>query len=95
MFETIKGGVQMIKLFNQVKDWFDGKKAYTALIMALLPPGQAIIHDFANHMSIFQILSSTEWNAFMLALGAIFIRAGIAKTDAKVDQATGTSIEGK
>lgn len=81
----------MIKLFNQVKDWFDGKKAYTALLMALIPPGQAIIKDYANHVSFFQILSSQEWNAFMLALGAIFIRAGIAKTADKVDAAAATS----
>lgn len=89
MFETIKGGIQMVQLFNKVKDWFDGKKAYTALIMAAVPPGEALIKDFANHMSIFQILSTQEWNAFMLAAGAIFIRMGIAKTDAKIDEAAG------
>lgn len=91
MFETIKGGIQMIKLFNQVKDWFDGKKAYTALIMAAIPPGQLIIKDFAAHTPIFQILASQEWNGLMLALGAIFIRMGIAKVDAKIDDAAGIS----
>ena len=88
MFETIKGGIQMIQLFNKVKEWFDGKKAYTALISAAIPPGSAVVKDFMAHQSIFQILSSQEWNALMLALGAIFIRMAVAKTDAKVDQAT-------
>lgn len=88
MFETIKGGIQMIKLFNKVKDWFDGKKAYTALLSAAIPPGTAVVKDFMAHQSVFQILSSQEWNALMLALGAIFIRMAVAKTSIKVDQAT-------
>ncbi len=86
MFETIKGGIQMIQIFNKVKEWFDGKKAYTALISAAIPPGLAVFRDFANHESVFQILSTQEWNSLMLALGAIFIRTAIAKTDAKVTQ---------
>ena len=93
MFDTIKGGIQMIKLFNQVKEWFDGKKAYTALIMAAVPPAEAVIRDFAAHQSVFQVLSSQEWNGLMLALGAIFIRMSIAKTDSKVEQAAGAATE--
>jgi hypothetical protein len=88
MFETIKGGIEMITLFNKVKEWFDGKKAYTALIAAAIPPATAVFKDFASHQSVFQILASQEWNGLMLALGAIFIRLAVAKTDAKIDAVT-------
>jgi hypothetical protein len=93
MFETIKGGIQMVKLFNQVRDWWDGKKAYTVLLGALIPPGQALVHDFQAHMSIFNIMATQEFNAFMLALGAIFIRMGVAKAERKSEQAAGIAVE--
>lgn len=93
MFKTIKGGIQMVKLFNQVKEWLDGKKAYGALISAAIPPGTQIVRDFQQGMSVFQVLSSQEWNAFMLAMGAIFIRMAVKKTDLKVEQAAGAATE--
>lgn len=93
MFETIKGGIQMIQLFNKVRDWFDGKKAYTALISAAIPPGTAVVKDFMAHQSVFQILGSQEWNALMLALGAIYIRMAVAKNSVMVEQVAGQAAE--
>lgn len=95
MFKTIKGGIQMIKLFNKVKEWFDGKKTYTALLGAAVGPATIVVKDFQAGMSVFQILGSQEWNALMLALGAIYIRLAIKKTDVKVDQAAAAATEQK
>jgi len=83
----------MVKLFNQVRNWCDGKKAYTALVMAAFAPAQELFRDIHQHIPFFQMLASPEWNSFMLALGAIFIRMGISKVDMKVEQVAGEATE--